>query len=96
MKKALDKIRNGLGEPADLDYLQELGQTIIATSRCGLGHTSPNPILSTIANFPLVYSAMVKDHSDGIQAGFNIQNALDEARVIAKRRSLIYDPTYDG
>jgi len=95
MKKALDKIREGLGEPSDLDYLQDLGQTIIATSRCGLGHTSPNPILSTIANFPLVYSAMVKDHGDGLQTGFNIQNALDEARVIAKRRSLIYDPAYD-
>ena len=96
MKKALDKIRQGLGEPADLDYLRELGQTIIATSRCGLGHTSPNPVLSTLTNFPLVYSAMVQERGDGLQTGFNIQHALDEARRIARRRSLIYDPTYDS
>lgn len=95
MKKALDKIRHGQGDPADISYLKQLGKTIIATSRCGLGHTSPNPVLSTISNFPLVYAALVKEHTDGLRAGFNIQKALDEARRIAKRRSLIYDPTYD-
>jgi len=95
MKKALDKIRHGQGDPADIRYLKELGKTIIATSRCGLGHTSPNPVLSTISHFPLVYAALVKDHNDGLKAGFSIQEALDEARRIAKRRSLIYDPTYE-
>ncbi len=94
MKKALEKIMRGLGEPSDLDYLSELGKTIIATSRCGLGHTSPNPILSTMKHFPLVYSALLKERSGGLEAGFDIQGALDEARTIAKRRSLIYDATY--
>ncbi|AZZ89741.1 NADH:ubiquinone oxidoreductase [Hahella sp. KA22] len=94
LKKGLEKIMHGEGEPEDLDYLRNLSDTIIATSRCGLGHTSPNPILSTMEYFPLVYSAMVKERPGGMQAGFNIQKALDEARIIAKRRSLIYDPAY--
>lgn len=92
MKKALEKIMDGQGEAADLDYLKSLGDTIIATSRCGLGHTSPNPILSTMKNFPLVYSALLKERHDGLQAGFNIHKALNESRAIAKRRSIIYDP----
>lgn len=95
LKKGLEKIMLGQGESKDLDSLKSLGNTIIQTSRCGLGHTSPKPILSTIENFPLVYSALLKDHKDGRQAGFDIQGALDESRIIAKRRSLIFDPNYD-
>ncbi|WP_020410526.1 NAD(P)H-dependent oxidoreductase subunit E [Hahella ganghwensis] len=94
MKKGLEKIIRGQGEPGDLQYLQDLGKTIIETSRCGLGHTSPKPILTSIKHFPLVYAALLKERSDGLQAGFDIQQALDESRIIAKRRSLIYDPDY--
>lgn len=96
MKKGLEKILEGKGEASDLPYLHELGRTIIQTSRCGLGHTSPNPLLSTMKNFPLVYAALLKEHPDGSQAGFNIQHALDESRIIAKRRSIIYDLDFGG
>lgn len=95
LKKRIEKIRKGLCQLEDLDYLKELGNTIAKTSRCGLGHTSPNPVLSTMRNFPMVYSAMVKESWDGMQASFDIQNALEESRRLAKRRSMIYDPTYD-
>mgnify|MGYP000742297430 CR=1 FL=1 len=96
LKERLDKIMNGLGEPADLEYLRNLSATVRETSRCGLGHTSPNPILSSMENFPLVYAALLKEHPSGEQAGFNIQKALDESRIIAKRRSLIYDPDFSS
>jgi [NiFe] hydrogenase diaphorase moiety large subunit len=56
--------------------------------------TSPNPILSTLDNFPLVYSAMVKPPKDRIRATFDIQSAISDARVLAKRRSSIYDKDF--
>ncbi len=96
MKKGLEKIMQGLGEREDLSYLSDLGETIIATSRCGLGKTSPNPILSSLENFPLVYAALLKDRPDGCQAGFDIQRALDDSRHIAKRRSIIFDQNLEG
>ncbi len=95
LKDRIEKIRKGLCQPEDLDYLKELGNTIAMTSRCGLGHTAPNPVLSTIRNFPLVYAALLKENPDGMQASFDIQHALEESRRLAKRRSMIYDPTYD-
>ncbi len=95
LKKRIDKIRRGLCQLEDLDYLRELGKTIVETSRCGLGHTSPNPVLTTLKNFPLVYAALLKTSKDGMQAAFDIQSALEESRHLAKRRSMIYDPTYD-
>jgi [NiFe] hydrogenase diaphorase moiety large subunit len=47
LQKAVGKFRQGLANPADIAYLKDLSATIIETSRCGLGMTSPNPILST-------------------------------------------------
>ena len=94
MQQCLEKIMKGQGEQADLDYLVNLGRTVAQTSRCGLGHTSPNPILTSMKSFPLVYAALLKEHPDGRQAGFNIQAALDESRIIAKRRSIVFDPNF--
>ena len=94
LQKAIAKFRKGLANAEDIDYLKELSGTIIETSRCGLGMTSPNPILSTLKNFPLVYSAMIKPSKDGIRDTFDIQSAIDGARKIAKRRSYIFDKDF--
>ena len=91
LQKAMAKFRRGLANPEDIDYLRDLSSTIIETSRCGLGMTSPNPILSTLENFPLVYAAVVKPSKDRVRAAFDIQSAIDGARKLAHRRSTIYD-----
>lgn len=92
LQQGLEKVRNGLAEEKDLDYLKNLGRTVCQTSRCGLGHTSPNPILSSLESFPLIYASLLREHPDGREAGFDINKALDQSRLIAKRRSIIYDP----
>ncbi|MCK4871737.1 MAG: NAD(P)H-dependent oxidoreductase subunit E [Phycisphaerales bacterium] len=84
----LEKIMAGLAEPADLDYLKELGQTVKTCSRCGLGQTSPNPILTTLENFRPVYEAMVKEETQGFQATFDLAQAVAEAEKIAGRTSV--------
>lgn len=57
----LDKITKGNGEKADIDRLINLGNVIKDTSLCGLGQSSPNPVLSTIKNFGNEYEAHVTD-----------------------------------
>lgn len=57
----LDRICTGKGEPEDLDRLRNLGEVIKDTSLCGLGQSSPNPIISTLDNFYNEYEAHVKD-----------------------------------
>jgi len=47
----LNKISDGKGEESDLDELTTLSKTIIETSLCGLGQSSPNPVLSTLEHF---------------------------------------------
>ncbi|WP_432204498.1 NADH-ubiquinone oxidoreductase-F iron-sulfur binding region domain-containing protein [Cetobacterium somerae] len=47
----LDRITKGEGKEEDIPLLQELSKTIKTTSLCGLGQTSPNPVLSTLNQF---------------------------------------------
>ena len=94
LQKAIAKFRKGLANPEDIDYLKDLSGTIIETSRCGLGQTSPRPVLSTLENFPLIYSTLVKPSKDRVRATFDIQSAIDGARKLAQRRSYIFDKDY--
>lgn len=94
LKKAIEKFRKGQANDDDIAYLKDLSATIIETSRCGLGMTSPNPVLSSLQNFPLIYSALTKPTQDGIKATFDIQSAISGARDIAKRRSYIFDKDF--
>lgn len=57
----LDKITKGKGTLVDLDRLSLLSNVIKDTSLCGLGQTSPNPVLSTLAHFYDEYKAHVID-----------------------------------
>lgn len=49
------KIRKGYGAMADLDTLQDLSETMMDCSLCGLGQTSPVPVVSTLKNFRNAY-----------------------------------------
>jgi len=97
LRERIQKIMEGYAVKADLDYLKDLSRTMMMTSRCGLGNSSPKPVLSSIDQFPVVYASLLREGEEGLQAGFSIQKALEESRRIAKRKSMIYDPVYgDG
>ncbi|WP_204403503.1 NADH-quinone oxidoreductase subunit NuoF [Alkaliphilus hydrothermalis] len=51
LHEILTKITNGDGTLEDLDRLVSLGEYIKDNSLCGLGQTSPNPVLSTLKYF---------------------------------------------
>ena len=51
LEAILDKITKGKGTPADLERIQTLSQQIMDTSLCGLGQSSPTPVLSALKYF---------------------------------------------
>lgn len=61
LHEILTKLTEGKGEPKDLELLTNLCHVIKDTSLCGLGQTSPNPILSTMKNFANEYQEHVVD-----------------------------------
>lgn len=60
MLEILNRITEGKGTMEDIDALENLGRVIKDTALCGLGQTSPNPVLSTLQNFRDEYVAHVK------------------------------------
>jgi NADH-quinone oxidoreductase subunit F len=61
MLDILTDITEGKGKPGDLDLLIELAEGIREGSLCGLGQTSPNPILTTIKFFKEEYDAHINE-----------------------------------
>ena len=57
----LTKITNGEGTMDDLDLLENLANHIKTTSLCGLGQSSPNPVLSTLKYFRHEYIEHIKN-----------------------------------
>mgnify|MGYP000619080480 FL=1 len=80
LAKKLDKILAGEGSQVDLKELEELANTVKKMSRCGLGQSAPNPILTTLKNFKALYEELCKaedyippfDYEKAIAAGIEI------------------------
>ena len=61
LHEMLQKITSGNGTIEDLERLRNLAGVVKDTALCGLGQTSPNPVLSTMDNFYDEYLAHVKE-----------------------------------
>lgn len=58
----LTRITEGKGTMEDIDNLRNLSHVIKDTALCGLGQTSPNPVLSTLDNFYDEFVAHIREH----------------------------------
>ena len=61
MLEVLQRITAGSGEALDLERLRRLGAVAQRAALCGLGQTAPNPVLSTLRQFPDEYEAHIQE-----------------------------------
>ena len=61
MLQILNKVSRGEATMEDLDTLEELAEMVASASLCGLGQTSPNPVLTTLRHFREEYEAHIID-----------------------------------
>jgi [NiFe] hydrogenase diaphorase moiety large subunit len=85
LKKKLEKVVRGHGTEADLAELEAWGKLVKATSRCGLGQTSPNPILTTLKAFPELYAAKVRK-GEAFASEFDLAAAIQDGCTAANRQ----------
>jgi [NiFe] hydrogenase diaphorase moiety large subunit len=91
MRRKLEEIVEGRGEAGDLEYLQELGGTMILASRCGLGQTAANPVLTTLQAFRPAYEALLRKKTDEpCLASFDIRTALRDSERLVGRSSTLF------
>ena len=77
MKQKLEKILNARGVKKDIDDLLEWGK-ILKVSRCGLGQTACNPIVTSIQNFRHLYEDKIQKDKD-FDSGFDLAEAVKES-----------------
>ncbi len=78
LRDKADLILAGRATQADLSDIQAWGAIVRASSRCGLGATSPKPLLTSMANFPQLYAdrlAPTPTHA-GLLPSFDHERAM--------------------
>ena len=88
LKERVDDIRAGRGQASDLEYLEQLGETVKVASRCGLGQTSPHPVLSTLQNFRPTYEEKLIATDRSRRPSFDLEQSLAETRRLTGRESV--------
>jgi len=84
MKLKLQKILDGHGVRQDIDDLLSWGKTI-KVSRCGLGQTAANPVLSSILNFRHLYEQYVQAMADYDNV-FDLEKSVQDANKFVGRK----------
>ena len=56
----LQRLCEGGGRKGDVEELEELAKMVTKSSLCGLGHTAPNPVLSTLRHYRHEYGAHIE------------------------------------
>lgn len=83
--KALEKIMVGNGTSKDIEGIKELGRMVKTASRCGLGQSSPNPLLTSLDNFSEQYRGSVAQNIDYLSQ-FNLEFAVADSFRVAGRK----------
>ena len=76
LRQKVELVIAGRADQSDLDDMVQWGDVIAKTSRCGLGTTSPNPILTTLVKFPEIYSDRLTKQDGSLLSSFDVDAAL--------------------
>jgi [NiFe] hydrogenase diaphorase moiety large subunit len=60
LREGMAKLIAGRATLADVTATEALAKTVARMSRCGLGQSAPNPILTTMRSFPEVYEVRLQ------------------------------------
>jgi [NiFe] hydrogenase diaphorase moiety large subunit len=87
LKQKLEKILDGHGVVQDIDDLLDWSKNL-KFSRCGLGHTAGNPIVTSIQNFRHLYEKLVQRDRD-YDTGFNLAESVKESCEASNRSTVV-------
>jgi [NiFe] hydrogenase diaphorase moiety large subunit len=72
----VELVMAGAATQVDLDDVAGWGALVRKTSRCGLGATAANPILTTMEKFPEIYRSRLRTQEQALLASFDLDAAL--------------------
>jgi [NiFe] hydrogenase diaphorase moiety large subunit len=76
IQRKLEKIANGLAYASDYDEINQWGDIMGMTSRCGLGKTATNTLQMALEKFPEFFATKVDQEDEGLNKRFDLEKAL--------------------
>ena len=69
---------NKTASSQDLEHIKAWSRIIKSTSRCGLGQTSSQPILTTYEAFPELFTSAINPESNELFHHFDVEKATKD------------------
>lgn len=91
LNEKIDFIISGKAAREDLDRIKTWSNMISKTSRCGLGQTCSNPLITSMEAFPELYHENVLEQESG-QRPFDLEEKLQEYEEVIAIHEEIYKP----
>lgn len=89
--KKINRVIEGKACQKDLDEVVVWGKMVRKTSRCGLGGTSPKPILTTMEKFPEIYQEKLIKQDSPLLPSFDLEESrrgyLEAISTLNNRRT---------
>ena len=85
--RMIERVMEGQACRADIRQAEDLAATVRGCSRCGLGQTAPNPVLTTLRNFPELYETRLRP--EAYVPVLRIEEAVAAAERASGRRSAL-------
>jgi len=76
LHRNVERVIAGKACQKDLDDMVRWGKLLRQTSRCGLGTTSPKPILTTLEKFPEIYQDKLVKQNGPLLPSFDLEAAV--------------------
>lgn len=84
LRNKVEKILAGNGVAADLVEMEKLSKMMNMSTRCGLGQTASNPVLTTLQNFRNKYTELVRSDTDFVST-FDMATSVKDSCDYVKR-----------
>lgn len=88
LTEKVKKIQRGLCTQEDLDEIQQWGNIIKLSSRCGLGKTSPNALIMATEKFKDYFNVKIAPNNGNQNVEFDMENAIYEFDSLIKDTQL--------
>lgn len=75
LQRKLEKLEHGLAIPSDITELKAWANLMKMTSRCGLGKTAPNSLITALEKFPEVFEEKLDKTYNGLSRKFDMETA---------------------
>lgn len=89
LKKKIEKIQSGMATEKDMTEMISWAKVLKGSTRCGLGQSAANPVITTVDNFRHVYEEKLVQADENLRP-FDMKASTKAANTYVKREFVVH------